>query len=263
MTPIELIASFVEEKLGGDIQQLATFHLGELDKDDVFGCPGRKFDSDDTELMRAVYCVVFGDTWKNLSMDNLGDGKLRGDTLNTYNTLFAHPWSNMFTERWHPDEGLLEKMKVFQTTCYTMGNMTVLPDRRIGVWSINKHRGCHDQWHDYEDRFLAALYQVLMQNPKCDPDLQELVELNREDFAPFYGEEGWVKFISGNYLDYYVDSNWIPVVTSKGFTYWRGAYTKKERFFAECHRYIDFSTELIKERARRMIEKIKEELAKV
>ena len=260
MRAIELIASFIDEKLGGDIQRLATFPLGELRKDNVFGCPGRNFDSDDSELMRAIYCVVFGDTWKNLSMDNLGDGKLRGDTLNTYNTLFAHPWSNMFTERWNPDEELLEKMKAFQITCYTMGNMAVLPDRRIGDWSINKHRGCHDQWHDYEDRFLAALYQVLMQDPSCDPDLKELVELNREDFAPFYGEEGWFKFIAGNMLDDYTDAKWKPVITSKGYTYWRGGYTNKERFFAECHRYIDFSTELIKERARRMIEKIKEKI---
>ena len=177
MKPIELVASFIDEKLGGDIQNLATYALGDLYKDNIFGCPERKFDSDDTELMRAIYCVVFGDTWKNLSMDNLGDGKLRGDTMNTYNTLFAHPWSNMFTERWNPDEELLEKMKAFQITCYTMGNMAVLPDRRIGDWSINKHRGCHEQWHDYEDRFLAALYQVLMQDPSCDPDLKELVEL--------------------------------------------------------------------------------------
>jgi hypothetical protein len=262
MKPIDIVASFIDEKLGGDIQRLATFPLGDLRKDNVYGCPGRNFDSDDTELMRAIYCVVFGDTWKNLSMENLGDEKLRGDTMNTYNTLFSHPWSNLFTERWNPDNTLLDKMKVFQTTCYTMGNMTVLPDRRIGDWSINKHRGCHDQWHDYEDRFLAALYQVLMQDPACDPDLQELVELNWEDFAPFYDEDGWVKFISGNYLDYYVDSNWIPLVTSKGFTYWRGGYTNKERFFAECHRYIDFSTDIINKRAWRMIEKIKAELAK-
>ena len=31
----------------------------------------------------------------------------------------------------------------------------------------------------------------------------------------------------------------------------------RERFFAECHRYIDFSTEVINDRSRRMIEKIK------
>ncbi len=263
MKPEEIISSFVNERLDGDIERLSTFPLGKLWKDDIYGCPGRKFDSDDTELMHAIYCVVFKDTWKNLSMDNLGDGKLRGDTMNTYNTLFAHPWSDMFTERWNPDEKLLDKMKAFQDICYTIGNMTVLPDRRIGDWSINRHRGCHDLWHDYEDRFLAALYQVLMRDPLCDPDLQELVELNHEDFAPFYGEEGWKRFIDMNMLEYYVDVEYKPVITSKGYTYWRGGYTNKERFFAECYRYMDFSTDIINKRAGRMIEKIQEKLRKV
>ena len=206
--------------------------------------------------MRAIYCVVFGDTWENLSMDNLGDGKLRGDTMNTYNTLFSAPWKERFTEIWHPDKELATKIKTFHDTCYTIGNMAVLPDRRIGEWSINKHRGCHDEWHDFEDRFLAALYKVLTHQPDRDLDLEELVTLNDEDFHPFYGEDGWRRFIDGNMLEYYVDDNYHPVISSKGYTYWRGGYTNRDRFIAECQRYIDFSTEIIKDRARRMIEKI-------
>ena len=225
MNPKELVAQFIEEKLGGDISRLATFPLGNLRNDKVYGCPGRNFDSDDTELMRAIYCLVFGEVWVNLSMDNLGDGKLRGDTLNTYNTLFSQPWNEKFTAIWNPDDELKAKMKEFQTTCYTIGNIAVLPDRRIGEWSINKHRGCHNEWHDYEDRFLVALYLV--------------------------------KFVEGNLLIDYVDSDYVPVVRSKGYTYWRGGYTNRERFIAECHRYIDDSTEIIKNRARLMIDKFK------
>ena len=116
MTSIELINSFVAEKLDGDIQRLADFPLGSLRSDKVYGCPNRNFDSDDTELMRGIYCVVFGDTWENISMDNLGDGRLRGDTLNTYNTLFSAPWKERFTEIWQPDEELRAKIKAFNTT---------------------------------------------------------------------------------------------------------------------------------------------------
>lgn len=147
-------------------------------------------------------------------------------------------------------------MKEFQTTCYTIGNMTVLPDRRIGEWSINKHRGCHNEWHDYEDRFLEALYLVLTSDSKRDLDLEELVELNKEDFMPFYGKEGWIKFVEGNFLMDYVDSNSMPVVRSKGYTYWRGGYTNRDRFISECYRYINDSTEIINHRAAIMIQKI-------
>ena len=85
---------------------------------------------------------------------------------------------------------LTDKIKTFQHTFHTIGNMTVLPDKRIGDWSINKHRGCHDDWHDYENRFLSALYKVLTDKPDLDEDLLELVRCNDEDFAPFYGEDG-------------------------------------------------------------------------
>ena len=83
---------------------MATFELGRLKGDDVYGCPGRRDDSDDTELMRAVYCVVFADAWKNLSMDNLGDGKLRGDTINSFNTILSPIWKPDFITKWNPDK---------------------------------------------------------------------------------------------------------------------------------------------------------------
>ena len=256
MKPAELVTRFVEERLDGDINRLATFPLGNLRYNETFGCPNRNFDSDDSELMRAIYCLIFCDVWENISMDNLGDGKLRGDTLNTYNTLFSQPWNEKFTAIWHPDEELQEKMKEFQTTCYTIGNMAVLPDRRIGEWSINKHRGCHNEWHDYEDRFLEALYKVLTDAPDRDLDLEELVELNMEDFKPFYGKEGWIRFIEGNLLDDYVDVEYVPVIRSKGYTYWRGGYTNRKRFLTECVRYIDDSTTIINNRAKIIIERI-------
>ena len=132
MKPIELINSFVAEKLDGDIQRLADFPLGSLRSDKVYGCPNRNFDSDDTELMRAIYCVAFGDTWENISIDNLGDGRLRGDTLNTYNTLFSAPWKERFTEIWHPDEERLSTPLAiwlyFQTGALVSGASTSIVD---------------------------------------------------------------------------------------------------------------------------------------
>ena len=65
------------------------------------------------------------------------------------------------------------------------------------------------------------------------------------------------KFVEGNLLMDYVDSDYVPVVRSKGYTYWRGGYTNRERFIAECHCYIDDSTEIINHRAKLIIEKLK------
>ena len=251
------IRDFIDSHLEGDIDSLVDYDLKNLAKDELYGCPGRQFDADDCNLMRAVYCLIFGETWPNLTIDNCGNEKMRGDTMNSSGTFFSYPCDDRFTPKWNPPFELAEKIKTFQSSFHTIGNMTVLPDKRIDNWSINKHRGCHDEWHDYEDRFLAALYKVLMQMSDADKDLQELVELNREDFLPFYGEDGWKRFIDGNLLEYYVDGNYVPVVTSKGYTWWRGGYTNKERFFQEANRYIDRSTEIIKNRGERIVEKLK------
>lgn len=263
--PIDLIRSFADEHLDGNIDLLATFPLGKLRGDKVYGCPGRNFDADDTNLMRAIYCVVFKEVWPHLSMDNCGSGKLRGDTINTYNTLFGSPWNkpNRFEEIWQPDEVFKVKLRKFHQTCYTIGNMMVLPDRRIGEWSINKHRGCHDEWHDYADRFLFALRKVLLNEPDRDPDLQELVELNKETFRSFYGEQGWRNFITLNLLQPFVDNAYVPVVRSKGYTYWRGGYTNRDRFFEEANRYIDFTTKFVNWRAINIIRCLKKVLSSV
>lgn len=155
--PIDIIRSFAEDHLECNLDNLITFDLKKLMKDEVYGCPNRKFDADDTTIMRAIYCVVFGSVWPNLSMDNSGNEKMRGDTMNSSATFFSYPWNDRFTPIWNPPATLIKKIAEFQTTFHTVGNMTVLPDKRIDEWSINKHRGCHDEWHDYEDRFLYAL----------------------------------------------------------------------------------------------------------
>ena len=77
---------------------------------------------------------------------------------------------------------------------------------------------------------------------------------------PFYGKEGWIKFIQGNLLIDYVDTNYVPIVRSKGYTYWRGGYTNRDRFITECHRYIDESTEIINKRASEIIGRLTHKL---
>lgn len=78
---IATFKKFVTERLKDNVDGIVDFDLGLLCSDKQYGCPGRKFDPDDTNLMRAIYCIVFGNIWSNLSWDNSGEGKLRGDSL--------------------------------------------------------------------------------------------------------------------------------------------------------------------------------------
>lgn len=259
LTPEALLTDFVEQRLGGDIDNLKDFELGKLYKDNVYGCPNRNFDSDDTNLMRAIYCLVFKDAWHELSMQTLESGRFRGDTINTYSSLFGRPWNkpDKFVEKWKPDEEFVAKRNSFNITCYTIGNMMVLPNKSVNGWTLNTHRGCHDQWHDYADRFLVELHKNLTYQQDADLDLQELIDANGKEFQCFYGQDGWKNFIDKNLLSYYVNEGYVPKLTSKGYVYWRGGYTNRDRFLEEANRYIDFASSIIHNRANRMIEILK------
>lgn len=50
-----LIQDFITVYLDKDIDNLASFDFCLLEKDKQFGCPGRNFDPDDTNLARALY----------------------------------------------------------------------------------------------------------------------------------------------------------------------------------------------------------------
>lgn len=88
----EKIISFTNKYLDGDIDRIATFSLSKLWNDPEFGCPKpRRYDNDDTELMRCIYVLIFSDVWPGLTLESLERYEYRGETMNTYNTLFGQP----------------------------------------------------------------------------------------------------------------------------------------------------------------------------
>lgn len=277
MKPIELIKDFIRERLSGDIDKLATFSLTKLWNDDVYGCPNRQFDCDDTNLMRAVYCIVFKNAWNNLTMETLAKSILRGDTMNTRATLFGRKTKTEESnhpgiDKYSPSQELSDRVSDFYTVCNSIGNMMVLPNHSKKIellengkvkqtwWTINTHRGCCPEIQDYMDRFLIQMYKILTMTPDADENLMELVQANKDQFEMYYGEEGWKNYIRNNMLEYYCDEHFIPTLSSKGYTFWRNCYTSRDNYLKECERYLDFVTPIINERATRMIGIIKQQL---
>ena len=85
----DLILQFIDEKLDGNIENLSNFDLLLLSEDRKFGCNKRSFDCDDTNIARAIYVIVFEDVWPELSYESFVSKKYRGDTINTFGTLFG------------------------------------------------------------------------------------------------------------------------------------------------------------------------------
>jgi len=261
----KLVCNFINDRLGGDISKLATFELGHLDGDSVYGNPGRNYDSDDTELMRAIYCVVFEDAWPNL-YENLQSYTLRGDTLNTFATMFGkirgdyRPEVHPGLDSHKPSSEMVKTVEDFYHTCWTIGNMTVLPNTYCNNNTLNTYRGCHNVWHDYEDRFLLGLYLALTDGEPKDEGLMLHLKANDIFFKSYYGQEGWKRFIDLHFLNDYVDDNYIPIITSKGYYYWRSWDMTDAQYLEEAQRYCHFATKVIHNRAAKMIDVLNQKL---
>lgn len=264
------VKAFVDKYLDGDINQIAMFSLSKLWRDYEFGClSSNRYDNDDTELMRCIYVLLFSDIWPGLTLEALQRYEYRGETMNTYNTMFGRPQFPYKLENMAPGlvrigsipPELLFKAANFRFKTYgRIGNMVVLPNRQLDCAqtenTINKYRGCHVVWHDYFDRFLEALRKALVNNEYDYNRFRELIELNAEYFQPFQSEDGFNSLVKGLFLTDYIGSDGLPEVLTKGYYFWQMDLTPDE-YFAEAERYLDFAAAVIDRRSEKMLASLK------
>lgn len=252
-----LIKDFIDEKLHGNLQDLVSFDFAQLRGDRKYGTCGRPFDCDNTNLARAVYCIVFDDVWKDMNWDTLNAGKYRGDTINSFNTLFGKPaadGSYVGLNRFAPDENLRNRVQRFHSQYHTIGNMMVLPNLPINRYTLNLFRGSCPQWKDYMDRFVIALHQFLTgQDPKGDSVFLQLMEINKADFEPYFTEEGFRLLMSKLLLDDYIDEEGKPLRIFDLIYHWDRRLTR-DSYIEHVTQYLDFVEPFIEKRGRRIVE---------
>lgn len=262
---VERIKAFIDKYLDGDIDRLPAFRLSKLWNDEEFGCPNReRYDNDDTEIMRAIYVLIFSDVWPGLTMDALTNYRYRGDTMNTYNTMFGKPvyGGSMHPglDKFNPDAALKEKVVDFRLNHYKrIGNMVVLPNIELDGTTINRNRGCNHT-HDFFDRFLADFKAVLTDSAEADPKLCDLVKANAKYLAPFMSAGGFARLCAALYFDDFLGADNNPEIQSKGFYFWMKDVNPEE-YLEEANRYIDFSNYVIDNRGQKMLAAIKYQLS--
>lgn len=256
---IKFIKDFVATYLNGDIDNLLDYPLSKLKQDRKFGCPGRTFDCDDTEIIRHIYIALYGDVWPNLTLDSLKSYDFRGDTLNTYNTMFGRPTDltvHPGLDRFDVTDSLRQKVATFRVRYSHIGNMVVLPNLKVDGKSINTYRGCHAQWRDFFDRFIIALHDIMTNADVQDDGLATLIEANKIFFEDYKGEDSFKKIVDGLMLNDYVDENYTPLRITKGLFFWKKGLSSEE-YEDEATKYIDFANRVIDNRTRLMVDKLK------
>lgn len=259
---LDLVRKFVAEELRGQLDALADYDLSALEGHPLYGAPGRTFDTDDCNLVRALFDVLYAHALPGLSLSAIGTGRAyRGDTLNTFHTLFGRPIPDgpgryAGLERHHPSDALRARADAFHRTYHTLGNLAPLPNRSLGRLTFNTYRGTHTEWRDAFPAFLQNLRLALLADPAADPTLCRLVELNAEAFRDFRAPDGLARFARRLDLDDYLDpATGLPIAH-----YAPNAYfipQSNDAYFASADRYLTIAPLLIRRRAERMLDRLR------
>lgn len=249
------------EKYNLQLDELKQFKFEILKTDNEYGCPGRSFDYDDTNLARVIYYIIWNDL-PEMELSEIGTGKkYRGDTLNTFNTVFSNDLSRVDLLS-NDNMALHNKAEKFKDICYSLGNFSVLPNHGILMsdssreTTINLFRGSWIGWKDFYDRFLKELNLCLLGNNNANPDLDKLVKENNFYFRKI---EKIHQFITINFLESYFDEQKeiIKELFIHDFYKWK---TAPDAYIAFANNYIDVSTEIINYRAEKMIDCLKDKI---
>lgn len=263
---IELVKSFIAEKLNGNIWNFLNYDLALLENDEKYG----GYDPDNSKIANAIYVLLWGDEVPNLTFDELGKS-YRGDTLNSFHTLMGHPKEDFINflgiQKYTDNEKIIAMAKEFHKKYHTIGNMMVLPNNSLEVngknYTLNTARSL-SPWYDYFDKFLLEVKQALT-NPNLIFDekstkflIERLVGENSDFFEKYFQlgtMEKFEDFIRTFYLEKYADTTTleIPQIFSPHAYHWNNTYSKEE-YEQYVISYIRKATEIIEYRCSRMIE---------
>jgi hypothetical protein len=245
---ISLLRDFVKEKLGGDIHKLKTYDFSSLDDNRKYGSTNYT----EAPIVKAVMSLAFGDVWSELSMDQIDRGPYKCATIQTYQNLFGINMCDQYfkgMQYFKPLPSQFQRaLKVAHMT-YSIGNLWVLP----GNGTIS-NRILDNSYRYYMDKFLKNIYAVLTQQKRVDKTLQKAIE-NSPQMKPYYGEEGFKRFISDMMLEDYVDYYGKPMdIFDFVWSSQRGL--DREKYFNAVDQYCSFCEKAFVKRAEKIIDKL-------
>lgn len=245
---INLLRDFVKEKLGGDIYKLRTYDFTTLDDDRKYGSTNHT----DAPIIKAVLSVAFGDVWPGLSMDQMEHGPYKCATIQTYQNLFGINMCDQYfkgMQYFKPSDFQFQRALRIAHLTYSVGNLWVLP----GNGTIS-NRILDNSYRYYMDKFLKNIYAVLTEQKRVDKTLQKAIE-NSPQMKPYYGEEGFQKFIHDMMLEDYVDYYGKPMdIFDFVWSSMRGL--DRDKYFKAVDQYCSFCEKAFAKRAEKVVKKL-------
>lgn len=209
---VSILTEFVDEVLDGDINKMRNLCFADLNK-----YIGDIHDPDMYLITQAIYIILWGDVYdltfeKMGAWDEAGRHPFRGDTMNSFGSLFGKEQGNKpfgYRAKYHSadeNEELWSRIEEFHRIYHKLGNFIVIPNRGSCNNGINGARGNYFRFRDYFDQFLLAIadYQDKTEasNQKAFNGFDNLLKENPEYSPEFLKIEEWKDiFFLNEYFD--------------------------------------------------------------
>jgi hypothetical protein len=258
---LNLLKMFIEVVLDGEIDRLMTYCFEDLKEVKGFSTPNNAetFDCDNLKISNAIYCVLWGHIFDIKdgqigSWSNEKNGKpFRGDTINSFNTLFGDDRYGQVgfrarNRKLDTDFYLWKNVMAFRREYHTIGNFILLPNKG----NVNSNRA--DKYvGDYFDLFLLDLKEFQqgkeLRNKKLEACLNENDFYKREDMFSLLRTEF--------FLEDYFDESGNPknlFGAERTFGFFERNQEKYKEFVCQ---YLKISEEIIRKRSLKIIAKLK------
>ena len=256
----QLVRDFVKDYLDNDIVKFKDFDFNLLNGSAKYGCEDGNFECENSNLIRAVYLLLWGSCVPDITANSLGKGKVyRGDVINSFKTMFGAPSSDNETyfsglELYKPNTELRNRVAHFYKYHRTLGNFIILPNKSYNKKTLNYFR-CTNKWHDFFDRYLVAIQQIL-EDDRCDePEFFDIVKQNNFFFDWYKGVAGFKELVETFYLnDFLNKSDKATRIFIMNF-YWRNP-EEIEMYTNAANVYLSKAEKMIAKRSYLMIDQL-------
>lgn len=248
--PMKIIRDFIQNRLNCDPEALMTFDLTKLRDDDEYGVgSSRAFTPEATTLVNAITAVVFRDVWPDLTYSSIKDLTFTPCRINPMQDIFGSQILDEYFKglaNFDPDEAFEKKVWEFNALQNTLGNFMILPS------ALAMCRSTYKPVRTHMAKFLSKLYPCLSGKGKPDYKILDAINAKKKTFEGLRNEEGFNKIVSGLMLEGYMKDG-APDDIFKGMCSSDKGLSRAD-YFAEADKYINHSTEIIKQRAEKMLQ---------
>lgn len=249
---LDMLRSFINERLGGDIKKLKYYDFKDIEHDEKYGNDrGLTTAPNDTMLMKSILTLAFADAWPNFTYESMDKHKYKTDTINLIRNLFGIGFDDYYKalEDFDVPADLKEKAVSLGRKYHTIGNTMVLP------FGLHQMRDTKPMGRGYLDVFLQAFYNMMIGAKRCNMKLLDAMNLKKKEVAGFRTEENYYTIVHGLMLEDFLDEEGKPKQVFETVFSW-DKDLDRETYLRVLDKYIDFCESFIDRRADRIIEKL-------